>query len=44
MEIKEVTCPQCKKHLCDVRDREDRIDYWCFTCKKKFQYKDLFNE
>jgi len=44
MEIKEVRCPDCHKVLCDIRDREDRIDFWCFRCKKKFQYKDLVKD
>jgi phage FluMu protein Com len=44
MEIKEIKCPDCNKTLCDVRDRDDRIDFWCLKCKKKFQYKELVKD
>lgn len=29
-------CPDCKLEMEDMRDREDRIDWWCENCKKSF--------
>lgn len=36
MEKNEYKCPDCKNKLNDVRDQDDRIDFWCITCNKAY--------
>lgn len=36
MSKKEFKCPECENNLRDVRDQDDRIDFWCDTCRTAF--------
>lgn len=36
-------CPDCKHLLEDVRKTEDRIDFWCNTCRLPFSESQLHN-
>lgn len=36
VEKKEYNCPYCKDKLIDSRDQDDRIDFWCETCRTAF--------
>lgn len=43
MEKMEFNCPDCKNILNDVRDQDDRIDFWCKECRTAFSYDNLNN-
>ena len=44
-----VPCPNCYRLLEDVRDKDDRIDFWCNTCHIPFnetflEIKEILNK